>query len=71
MNDYPREQNDAVLVGKREQGALNPRFFRPFVSRNPHTGNNSMPGQKFRTDSMFLTRERTTEDLKMRTTSKK
>jgi hypothetical protein len=61
MNNYPREQNDTVSVGKPwGKGRLTHDFSGPLASRNPNketTASRSV----FRTDSILLTRERTTE----------
>ena len=44
MNNYPREQNDTVSVGKPwGKGRLTHDFSGPLASRNPNTGNNSKP----------------------------
>ncbi len=44
MNNYPRQQNDTVSVGKPwGKGRLTPDFSGPLASRNRNTGNNSKP----------------------------
>jgi hypothetical protein len=44
MNNYPREQNDAVSVGKPwGKGLLTHDFSAPLASRNPNAGNNIKP----------------------------
>jgi hypothetical protein len=44
MNNYHREQNDTVSVGKPwGKGRLAHDFSGPLASRNPNTGNNNKP----------------------------
>jgi hypothetical protein len=42
MNNYPKEHNDTVSIGKPwGKGRLTHDFSGPLASRNPNTGNNS------------------------------